>query len=190
MSTLDSVSTATFEATSEATVKKITELFQDFAKSKDEAGIGPEIGEYIVSMCGRKALNDHAGHLLIPLAELIKEKVSGNPGFDFHSVTTTGLIAFGEAKYSGSKNPYSNAFQQIADFASAKKDVAELVVLEKFVPPEAIKKFLDERRSYSAAFSINGKNINAIFDSAIKSNSIEPLLKFEEIYLVGVVVNA
>ncbi|MBL0255080.1 MAG: hypothetical protein IPQ27_08970 [Chitinophagaceae bacterium] len=45
--------------------------------------VNEDIGEFIVSYSAQLALEIEYSHQRIPLAELLKEKVLGNPGFDF-----------------------------------------------------------------------------------------------------------
>lgn len=47
--------------------------------------ITKDTGEYVVSELARQTLVNHMKYLDVPLAELFKEQVSGNPGFDFYS---------------------------------------------------------------------------------------------------------
>lgn len=52
----------------------------------------------------------------IPLAELIKQKVKGNPGFDFFAVNRdTVVMIFGEAKYDASSNAYNRVLAKLND---------------------------------------------------------------------------
>ena len=48
-----------------------------------ESEVSTDSGEYVVSVLSKKTIVDKLEYLDIPLAELIKEKVVGNPGFDF-----------------------------------------------------------------------------------------------------------
>lgn len=61
--------------------------------------ITEDSGEYVVSELARAALVSELRYLDIHLAELFKEQVSGNPGFDFYSANNQRVIIFGEAKY-------------------------------------------------------------------------------------------
>jgi hypothetical protein len=161
--------------------KLVTEIFE-----KVESVVSQEFGEYLVSISAKDTLKNNLDHKDIPLSELWKEKISGNPGFDFHTESPTKLISFGEAKYSSSSNPHSDAVNQIVGFIQNKKDEMELIDLKYFTSKEAIENALDEKKGFVAAFSINGKQYDRIFNTILKSDDIDPLLDFPEFYLIGV----
>jgi hypothetical protein len=183
---LGAVEKASFSATSKRTIEK---LVNDVLRKVDDK-ISEEFGEYMISATAQLALELKLNHTRIPLAELLKEKVSGNPGFDFHTESTSNLIAFGEAKYSGSSNPYSVALKQIATFVNLEKDNAELHIIKNFVTKNAVKNAINGSKAYIAAFSINGKSPQDIISNALGSDAIDALLVFPELYVIGVEVNA
>ena len=183
---LDVIDRMGYEARSRRTIEKITnEILKNV-----ESEISEDFGEYMVSDVAQTALKQHLDHIRLPLAEFIKEKISGNPGFDFHTESPAALIAFGEAKYSGVKNAHGRALKQINDFISDEKDVQELPDLRKFVTEAAIQNAAGGAKSYSAAFSITSEDPAEIMDNALSSKHIKKLLRYEAVYLIGVKVNA
>ncbi|HHX8650387.1 TPA: hypothetical protein ACVO32_004271 [Vibrio diabolicus] len=182
---LNPVAFASYKARAEKTIKKLVENI--LTKVTDE--LTADFGEFMVSDSAQKALEEQFSHIKVPLAELLKEKLSGNPGFDFHTQTHTKLVAFGEAKFSGSINPYKEALTQISDFIELEKDSAELIDLSHFVSSEAIEKALQNDKAYVAAFSINSDNPQKIITNAFNSEYMKALMQHNEIYLVGVCVN-
>ena len=182
---LGAVEKITFEARAQRTIEKIVE--QILEKFEDE--VTADFGEFMISESAQTFLHQSLGHIKVPLAELLKEKISGNPGFDFHTESNTSCIAFGEAKYSGSINPHPNAINQIVDFIKLKKDSAELIIIQNFVTEDAIAKSIEGKKAYVAAFSINSKNPNSIIKNALRSDAITPLLCFPELYIIGVEVD-
>ena len=78
----------------------------DKMKKGVEDGVTRDTGEYVVSELARQALVNELKYLDIPLAELFKEQISGNPGFDFYSANLEQIIIFGEAKYNSRQNAY------------------------------------------------------------------------------------
>ena len=185
INSLNIVDQVTFRARSKKTIEKlVNDIFE-----KIEGSATIEFGEYMVSDTAQTVLNTDLDHTKVPLAELLKEKVTGNPGFDFHTESQTCLIAFGEAKYSGSSNPYSNAMNQIFDFVELNKDDMELSILEKFVSDDAVKNFTKNNKAYVAAFSINSVHPEKIITNALKSKSINKLLNFNELYVIGVEID-
>ena len=147
------------------------------------------VGEYIISKEGRKALIEQFSHSYIPLAELWKEKSSNNPGFDFHSESTTNLIIFGEAKYNSTSNPHGDAIDQVEDFITKSKDVMELTDLKHFVSAQATDNFLNNKKGFAISFSINSQNPQTIIDNAITSEKINNIANYDEFYIIGVIIN-
>lgn len=182
---LNAVEKETFRARSQRTIEKLVGLI----RTRIENEISTEFGEFLISETAQSTLGK-LGHTKVPLAELLKEKVTGNPGFDFHTESISKLIAFGEAKFSSSTNPHLNALSQIVEFIELEKDTAELIIIQNFVSIEATENSLDGKRAYVAAFSINSKNPGQIIKNALKSSAIDQLLNFPEIYVIGIETNA
>ncbi|MDO6763709.1 hypothetical protein [Agarivorans sp. 1_MG-2023] len=183
---LDIIDTATYEARSKPTIDKVVNDILGNVESE----ISADFGEYMVSASAQMALSEYLKHIRLPLAELIKEKISGNPGFDFHTESPDALIAFGEAKYSGVQNAHGRALSQINDFILAKKDVQELSDLRSFVTEAAIQNAAFGNKTFCAAFSIVSDDVKSIMDNAITSSHLGPLLCYEAVYLIGVKVSA
>lgn len=183
---LDIIDRMGYEARSKKTIYKITnEILNNI-----ETEISEDFGEYMVSDVAQTALKEHLSHIRLPLAEFIKEKISGNPGFDFHTESPEALVAFGEAKYSGVKNAHGRALKQINEFIQYEKDIQELPDIRRFVTEAAIKNAAAGRKAYSAAFSIVTNDVNAIMDNAVNSTHMNTLLAYEAVYLIGVKVSA
>ncbi|MBL0071457.1 MAG: hypothetical protein IPP34_06460 [Bacteroidetes bacterium] len=125
--------------------------------------VNEDIGEFIVSYSAQLALEIEYSHQRIPLAELLKEKVLGNPGFDFHTISSNNYLVFGEAKFSLDSTPRARALNQIKEFIGD-RDNAELKWLEPFLDPTTKLTSLKMKRGYAAAFSLNGENIITIFE--------------------------
>jgi hypothetical protein len=182
LSKLAPVEKKSFDATSKRTILKLVDLIQKSSSS----GITAEFGEYMISDVAQNVLESQLTHKKVPLAELLKEKVSGNPGFDFHTETKGNHIAFGEAKYSSVTNPHANAVNQIVEFIGLQKDDAELTLIQHFVSKDAVSKSLSGAKAYVAAFSINSDSPQKIIDNVLRSENIDPLLSFPEVFIIGV----
>lgn len=183
---LDVIDRLGYEARSRRTIEKITnEILKNV-----ESEISEDFGEYMVSDVAQSALNQHLAHIRLPLAEFIKEKISGNPGFDFHTESPTASVAFGEAKYSGVKNAHGRALKQINEFILENKDIQELPDLRRFVTETAIQNAIKGIKSFSAAFSITSDDPAEIMDNALSSQYLKNLLQYDAIYLIGVKVSA
>lgn len=183
---LDIIDHATYAARSQPTIDKV---INDIL-NKVESDISADFGEYMVSDSAQTALSEHLNHIRLPLAELLKEKISGNPGFDFHTESPDAMIAFGEAKFSGVQNAHGKALSQIKNFIVAKKDIQELSDLRNFVTEAAIQHAVSGRKSFCAAFSIVTDDIAHIMDNALASEHMGALLCYEAVYLIGVKVSA
>ncbi|MCL2035300.1 MAG: hypothetical protein FWG94_11320 [Oscillospiraceae bacterium] len=186
ISELFAINQESYNARAEKTIKKLVEeIFSQVDSSLSEG-----FGEYMVSLKAQDVLEQELLHSRIPLAELFKEKVIGNPGFDFHMETHKSLIAFGEAKYSGSSTPYKKALTQIHNFIVLKKDTMELSDLQHFASSSAATSATNGSRAYIAAFSLNGKRYDQIFKNLLSCNEINAILNNAELYLIGVTVKS
>ena len=182
---LSTVDRLCYEARAKQTIiKLVDEIFQ-----KVTSPVSTDFGEYLVSLSAQDALGIALHHKKVPLAELFKERITGNSGFDFHTESHTTLIAYGEAKYSGKINPYKKALEQIIKFIKSEKDNMELTDLSKFVSGSSMDNAINGKKAYIAAFSINATRPARVFTNIIKSEHITSLLKYPELYLIGVEVN-
>lgn len=184
---LDRLSQKTFKATSDRTIDRVVnEIFSGVITD-----VTADIGEYVVSYVGQSVLVSHFTHIKIPLAELLKEKIIGNPGFDFHTVSSKRFLVFGEAKFSGDDTPRAIALNQIGDFIKLEKDYAELNSIRAFLETDTHDHMVDGRRGFAAAFSFNASDIDLIFRNALKSDIIDDLTCHNELYLIAIeIVNA
>ncbi len=184
ISKLDLINQISYEARAKRTIDKLVrEIFEKITDDVTE-----EFGEYLISLSAQDALEVLYSHKTIPLAELFKEKVIGNPGFDFHTESSDQIICFGEAKYSENVSRYSDALEQIIEFIGLGKDASELADLRNFVSENAINNATANKRGYVAAFSINAKNPSTIIHNALNSDYISSLSDCNELYLIGVVI--
>jgi len=124
ISELGAIPRASYETIALKTAGKLVAIFE---AAND--GIGADFGEYMISMSAGDCLGDRLGHTVLPLSELWKEQISGNPGFDFHTESHKKRIAFGEAKYNSNQNSYTAAASQVHAFIDAKKDKIDAVHL-------------------------------------------------------------
>ena len=173
----------------EERVNRTIEKISNKLKLCENDIIASEAGEYIISILGKQALSNNLNYIHIPLAELWKEKSSGNPGFDFHSESTNNKIIFGEAKYICGGNAYNSSLSQINDFISLKKDLMEIVDLDNLVSDSSIINFENNRKGYAAAFSSTKIPDAKLIDNICKNPSFQKLLIYDELLLVAVDIN-
>jgi len=181
INTLDELSQLAFKANAKKTIDKIV---NDII-AKVTTDLTVDIGEYIVSYSAQHALELKFSHTKIPLAELLKEKISGNPGFDFHSISSNKYLIFGEAKFSMNTTPRAKALNQIRDFIDD-RDHAELLWLKPFLENDTITHIGKGHKGYTAAFSFNGNNVLKIFNNALESEAMKEVIKHKELYLIAV----
>lgn len=184
---VDDLIKQSFLKCAEPTIKKLSD---DLTKAID-GGTTDSIGEYVVSVVARYVIEATYNYRALPLAEVIKEKVSGNPGFDYHHENNGLVLLFGEAKYKTGLNAYNSAFKQISEFINDGKDLKEVALLSHFLGDGTKVNLANGKKGYSAAFSTSGKS----FDSGtlinnIKSNTyFTALLEHEELLIVAVDIN-
>ncbi|SHJ80114.1 hypothetical protein SAMN02745751_03408 [Dethiosulfatibacter aminovorans DSM 17477] len=181
---MESYERVAFEARMTRTVRKFVNMLSDV-----EGGMNTSIGEIMISDTAQKVLVENVNHTKIPLADLIKERVQGNGGFDFHTESNSQLIVYGEAKYSGVSTKYTEAISQINDFIGDLKDSAELIDLKYFVSQEVCDNAVEGRRGYTAAFSMICDNPNRILSNALNSEQCQSLIGCAELYLIGVEID-
>jgi len=185
ISSLNAVDQVAFDARASRTIAKLV----NDVLTKVISEVTAEFGEYLITYTAQETLITHHEHGRVPWAELFKEKISGNMGFDFHTQSKSEIIIFGESKYSSDSNPYSNALEQIVDFINDKKDEGELSDVSKFVSGTASLNATKKIKGFVAAFSLNAKNPAGILKNALECGFLNPLLVYPEIYLIGIEIN-
>lgn len=186
MTNLDDTARRSFEKTVTKTADKLVATFQ---KAATAGTVGAAFGEVMVSIGSARALENLFQHLRIPLAELWKPKLSQNGGFDFHTICTSKVINFGEAKYSSSTNSYAAAIDQADEFLDDEKHLADSIYLEKIVGQGSISISMLNNDEFGvvAAFSVNAKNPALILANAFESaKKVMGAKKIKNFYLVGV----
>lgn len=169
-------------------IKTITKLESDF-KNKPNDDITTTMGEYIVSIKGLKSLEYELTYTSLPLAELIKEQVSGNPGFDFYGLNLENVILFGEAKYNSSQNAYGVGLKQIARFIDEGKDIEELRNIQDLVEEDSCVKCNDGHKGYVVSFSLHTSDTEQLLKDVFKNKYFNEINKYNEIVLVGVKIS-
>lgn len=153
----------------------------------DTGKLTKDAGEYVVSELAREAIVSELNYLDIPLAELLGKKISGNPGFDFHSQNNaTNTVIFGEAKYVTAHSGYPRAIDQIKAFVDDKKDIADIADLRDFCSADALSRVVDGFKGFAAAFSAKSTPSDRLISAITAKDSFQELLKYEEVILVAV----
>ena len=166
--------------------KTISDIKRKFDQALDD-GLTKDAGEYLVSELEREAIVSQLNYLNIPLAELLGKKVSGNPGFDFHSQNpVTDTIIFGEAKYISGRSAYSSAIEQIKHFVDDKKDIDDIADLEHFCTVKALSRAANGLKGFAAAFSAKNTASEKLIQSITQKAEFKELLVYDEIIIVAV----
>ncbi|MBQ3511170.1 MAG: hypothetical protein IJA30_02600 [Bacilli bacterium] len=170
-------------------VNKTIRNIEDKLKRCENDSLTSEVGEYVISILGKQALLDNLNYIDIPLAELWKAKVKGNPGFDFYCESIDDKLIFGEAKYESGKNAYNEALEQINDFITEGKDYEDLVEVKMFVSQKASDNMDNENRGFAAAFSSTSIENTKLVNHIIHNKHFNELLSYDELLLVAVDIN-
>ena len=174
---------SSFKKRAEETIADIKKKFDDSSDDK----VTKEAGEFVVSELARESLVSQMSYLHIPLAELLGMKVSGNPGFDFHSQNkTTDTVIFGEAKYNSRNSAYNSALTQVPKFIEAGKDVKQLADLRDLCTSEALTRANKGFKGFAIAFSVKSTASDRLINTIFKHQGFLKLLPFEEIVIVAV----
>lgn len=181
---LDDDDMESFQKRVNPTVKHIVEDILN----KVEDDVSSDFGEYMVSCMSQVILKDNLNHERIMLAELWKEQISGNPGFDFHTYSPNDLLVYGEAKYNATNNPYAIALKQIVKFIKIGKDIQEYTDIKRVFSKIKSRHKLNKNKAFAASFSLNARDTDVIFSNAIKNKNVKKLMEYPELYILGVEV--
>lgn len=184
---VDEIIQDSFLARAQSTIEKLSRELENAVTS----GATESAGEYIVSMVARYVIEAVYGYKALPLAEVIKEQKSGNPGFDYHHENAGLVLLFGEAKYRTGYNAYGSAFSQIVDHIKLQKDVKEITDLSHFMSQGAKMNWQNGKKGFSAAFSTSGKafDSNQLIANIKASKYFGQLLEHEALVIVAVDIN-
>lgn len=177
-----------FQAVYNANAPKTIDKIVNEILNKVANGLNEKIGEYLVSVSAQNALEALFNHHRLPLAEILKEQLSNNPGFDFHTVSPKNNLIHGEAKYGSNETRWSEATNQISGFIDEKKHEGEQGWLFPFLDEPVVANIDAGKRGFTAAFSMHARNKKLIFKHALESDASKKIAKYEEYYLIAVVI--
>lgn len=153
---------------------------------EDEDTITEDSGEYVVSELARETLVSELDYMDIPLAELFKEQVSGNPGFDFYSANKEKIIIFGEAKYSSKRNAYGVGMEQVDRFIREEQDLSDLNDIDKFFEQESLMLADRGEKAYAIAFASKGTASDMIIKGIINNKHYKNIVSNKEVVFLAV----
>lgn len=182
ISRLNAIGRVSFERTAARTIAKLVGEFSTVRNA-----VTSSFGQYLVSISAGRCLGVLLSHSVFPIAELWKEKLTNNHGFDFHTESPRKKVCFGEAKYDKDANPYSVAAAQVIEFIADGKDCGDAALIAHFASPEAIDNLVKSSRGFTVAFSLSSDNAEKILWNALRSPIIAKLIKMcDEVQIVGV----
>lgn len=154
--------------------------------SDDENQLTKDTGEYVVSELARQAIVSELKYMDIPLAELFKEQVSGNPGFDFYSANLDKVIIFGEAKYKSNENAYGRAMKQVDNFINNRQDISDLIDIRAFFEEESLNKVASGEKGYAVAFAAKSITSDSLIKNIIRNKYYKNLALHKEVIYLAV----
>lgn len=152
----------------------------------DDDDLTSNSAEYVISEVARSTIVTQLDYLDIPLAELIREQKSGNPGFDFYSVNKLEIILFGEAKYVAKQNGYGRALKQMCRFRDEQRDIADLADIQNFCTKKSCNSVCNGEKGYIAAFSTTQMKTETLVKNIKANDDYKRLSSFQELILVAV----
>lgn len=173
---------ASFLKRAEASAKYLADKIQ----KEDDSDITKDSGEYVVSELARQTLVKRLKYLDIPLAELFKEQVSGNPGFDFYSANKEEIIIFGEAKYNSRQNAYGIGMEQVDRFIQEGQDLSDLNDIDKFFNDKSLEYANLGDKAYAIAFASKKTSSEKIIDGIISNAHYDNIAVHKEVIFIAV----
>lgn len=171
-----------FKIRANATAEYLSSQLKHFQQDK----VTTEIGETVVSELSRLAIVNELDYLDIPLAELFKQKLSGNHGFDFFSETLSQFIVFGEAKYVSKSNGYGRALEQIERFIMEERDTSDLNDIDKFVSKISLNNHTQNDKAFACAFSATRIETETLIEHILNNANFNKIKHHKEIILIAV----
>lgn len=167
------------------TQESVQYIAKNIIKSSDDA-VTSSSGEYVVSELARVAIVENLNYLDIPLAELFKEKVIKNHGFDFYTRNLNEILLFGEAKYKSKQNSYGDSLKQIVEFIDRKQDNSDLPDIALFCCENSKRNFVNGDKGYISAFSTKNIATQQLIEGIKKNKYFAIASKYRELICVAV----
>lgn len=171
-----------FKIRASRTAEHLSNKLNNFAQDK----VTTDIGETVVSELSRLAIVNELEYRDIPLAELFKQKISGNHGFDFFSETLSQFIVFGEDKYVSNSNGYGRALEQIERFIIEERDTSDLNDIDRFVSDSSLNNHTKNDKAFACAFSATSIKSETLIDNILNNDNFNKIKHHREIILIAV----
>lgn len=166
------------------TIVRLSAIFTVNPNSIDKS-----TGEYIVSESARRYLVDVLHYTNIPLGELFKQKISGNPGFDFFSENLQNVILFGEAKYRNDNSGCNTSLRQINEFVQTQNDSKDVWDIQNMVSLNGLVNFEAGLKGFVASFTTWNETDQDVIDRIIRHNAYATLSSHQEFICIAIQLN-
>lgn len=153
---------------------------------QNDSSVTRSSGEYIVSELARSCVVDTHSYLDIPIADLFKKQIAGNPGFDFYTLNSNKNILFGEAKYIAKQSGHLSALKQSYNFYTQKQHITEIADIQNFFCKESLANCKKDEIGFMVAFSAKKTTTKNFIDIIKKNPNYQELIKFKEVILIAV----
>lgn len=153
---------------------------------QNDSSVTRSSGEYIVSELARSSVVDTHSYLDIPIADLFKKQIAGNPGFDFYTLNSNKNILFGEAKYIAKQSGHLSALNQSYNFYTQKQHVTEIADIQNFFCKESLANCKKDEIGFMVAFSAKKTTTKNFIDIIKKNPNYQELIRFKEVILIAV----
>lgn len=155
-------------------------------EEKQNAQIRKDFGEYAISISALHALESLYEHRALPLIEILKEKMKGNHGFDYITLSPSVFFVFGEAKYRKNGTGAKEAAKQIVGFiekGQPYKDSNFIDAFDEFAPKRCSE---DGVYGVSIAANLSDKTVEEHIQQLLNNKYFQALLERDVIYLIFV----
>lgn len=165
---------------------KGSEIEVNESEAKQKAQIRKDFGEYAISISALHALESLYEHKTLPLMEILKEKMKGNHGFDYITLSSSGFFVFGEAKYRKNGTGAKEAAKQIVGFIEKGQPYKDSNFIDDFDVFASKRCSEDEVYGVSIAANLSEKPIGEHIQQLLNNKYFKTLLKRDAIYLIFV----
>lgn len=153
---------------------------------EDDSSVTTSSGEYVVSELSRSSVVETYEYLDIPIADIIKKQVTGNPGFDFYTLNKSKNILFGEAKYIAKQGAHLSALKQSYKFFIQQQHLTEIPDIQIFFCEESLSNCHKDEIGFIISFSAKSTSTTRLIELIQENENYNELKKFKELILVAV----
>lgn len=162
------------------------EIIVNENEAKQKAQIRKDFGEYAISISALHALESLYKHRALPLIEILKEKIKGNHGFDYITVSPSIFFVFGEAKYRKNGTGAKEAAKQIVEFVKKRQPYKDSNFIDTFNVHASSRCSEDGVYGVSIAANLSKKTVEEHIQQLLNNKYFKALSKHDVIHLIFV----